>query len=110
MFRANAIYEGEYLLGTSIARPLIARRLIEIANETGADASVIYVPPPYAADAILEAADAGARVERALGVALRVRFSVQSVLVLRRRGRRRFEGVSGVARQRWVHRRVQLSF
>ncbi len=38
MFRANAIYEGEYLLGTSIARPLIARRLIEIANETGADA------------------------------------------------------------------------
>ncbi|MGV6857458.1 MAG: argininosuccinate synthase [bacterium] len=38
MFRANAIYEGEYLLGTSIARPLISRRLIEIANETGADA------------------------------------------------------------------------
>ncbi|MCI0667077.1 MAG: argininosuccinate synthase, partial [Methylococcaceae bacterium] len=38
MFRANAIYEGEYLLGTSIARPLIAQRLIEIANETGADA------------------------------------------------------------------------
>lgn len=38
MFRANAIYEGEYLLGTSIARPLIAERLIEIANETGADA------------------------------------------------------------------------
>ena len=38
MFRANAIYEGEYLLGTSIARPLIAKRLIEIANETGADA------------------------------------------------------------------------
>jgi argininosuccinate synthase len=38
MFRANAIYEGVYLLGTSIARPLIARRLIEIANETGADA------------------------------------------------------------------------
>lgn len=38
MFRANAIYEGEYLLGTSIARPLIARRLVEIANETGADA------------------------------------------------------------------------
>jgi argininosuccinate synthase len=37
MFRANAIYEGEYLLGTSIARPLIAKRLIEIANETGAD-------------------------------------------------------------------------
>ena len=34
----NAVYEGEYLLGTSIARPLIARRLIEIANETGADA------------------------------------------------------------------------
>ncbi|SMN12040.1 Argininosuccinate synthase [uncultured Candidatus Thioglobus sp.] len=38
MFRANAIYEGEYLLGTSIARPLIAKRLIEIAEETGADA------------------------------------------------------------------------
>ncbi|HEY3487149.1 MAG TPA: argininosuccinate synthase, partial [Gammaproteobacteria bacterium] len=38
MFRANAIYEGEYLLGTSIARPLIAKRLVEIANETGADA------------------------------------------------------------------------
>ena len=38
MFRANAIYEGEYLLGTSIARPLIAKRLIEIAAETGADA------------------------------------------------------------------------
>ncbi|MBL1433018.1 MAG: argininosuccinate synthase [Gammaproteobacteria bacterium] len=37
MFRANAIYEGEYLLGTSIARPLIAKRQIEIANETGAD-------------------------------------------------------------------------
>ena len=38
MFRANTIYEGEYLLGTSIARPLIAKRLIEIANETHADA------------------------------------------------------------------------
>jgi argininosuccinate synthase len=38
MFRANAIYEGEYLLGTSIARPLIAKRMIEIANEVGADA------------------------------------------------------------------------
>jgi argininosuccinate synthase len=38
MFRANTIYEGEYLLGTSIARPLIAKRLIEITNETGADA------------------------------------------------------------------------
>ncbi len=38
MFRANAIYEGEYLLGTSIARPLIAKRQIEIAKETGADA------------------------------------------------------------------------
>ena len=33
MFRANAIYEGEYLLGTSIARPLIAKKLVEIANE-----------------------------------------------------------------------------
>ena len=38
MFRANAIYEGEYLLGTSIARPLIAKRLVDIANATGADA------------------------------------------------------------------------
>lgn len=38
MFRANTIYEGEYLLGTSIARPLIAKRMIEIANKTGADA------------------------------------------------------------------------
>ena len=38
MFRANTIYEGEYLLGTSIARPLIAKRLVEIANDTGADA------------------------------------------------------------------------
>ena len=37
MFRANAIYEGEYLLGTSIARPLIAKRMIEIVQETGAD-------------------------------------------------------------------------
>lgn len=38
MFRANAVYEGVYLLGTSIARPLIAKRLIEIAAQTGADA------------------------------------------------------------------------
>jgi argininosuccinate synthase len=38
MFRANAVYEGEYLLGTSIARPLIAKRLVEIARETGAEA------------------------------------------------------------------------
>ncbi len=38
MFRANALYEGTYLLGTSIARPLIARRLVEIAHATGADA------------------------------------------------------------------------
>ena len=38
MFRANTQYEGEYLLGTSIARPLIAKRLVEIAAETGADA------------------------------------------------------------------------
>src|SRR5690606_19504922 len=37
MFRANAVYEGEYLLGTSIARPLIAKRQIEIANLVGAD-------------------------------------------------------------------------
>ncbi len=38
MFRANTLYEGQYLLGTSIARPLIAQRLVEIARETGADA------------------------------------------------------------------------
>jgi Argininosuccinate synthase len=38
MFRANTIYEGEYLLGTSIARPLIAKRQIEIARATGAQA------------------------------------------------------------------------
>ena len=38
MFRANALYEGEYLLGTPIARPLIAKRQIEIAREVGADA------------------------------------------------------------------------
>ena len=38
MFRANAVYEGQYLLGTSIARPLISKRLVEIAAETGADA------------------------------------------------------------------------
>jgi len=38
MFRANTIYEGEYLLGTSIARPLIAKRLVQIAEETGAEA------------------------------------------------------------------------
>ena len=38
MFRANAVYEGEYLLGTSIARPLIAQRMVELARKTGADA------------------------------------------------------------------------
>ena len=38
MFRGNTVYEGEYLLGTSIARPLITKRLVEIARETGADA------------------------------------------------------------------------
>ncbi|NIN35167.1 MAG: argininosuccinate synthase [Gammaproteobacteria bacterium] len=38
MFRANTLYEGEYLLGTSIARPLIAKQLVEIAKQTGADA------------------------------------------------------------------------
>ena len=38
MFRANTVYEGEYLLGTSIARPLIAKNMIEIARKTGADA------------------------------------------------------------------------
>jgi len=38
MFRANTLYEGEYLLGTAIARPLIAKRLVEIARDTGADA------------------------------------------------------------------------
>ena len=40
MFRANALYEGLYLLGTSIARPLIAKRQIEIAREVGADAGL----------------------------------------------------------------------
>ena len=40
MFRANAIYEGQYLLGTSIARPLIAKKQIEIAEKVGADAVV----------------------------------------------------------------------
>src|ERR1700759_3142905 len=38
MFRMNALYEGQYLLGTSIARPLIAKRLVEIARDSGADA------------------------------------------------------------------------
>src|ERR1700674_5456348 len=38
MFRANALYEGEYLLGTSIARPLIAKHLVKVAKQTGADA------------------------------------------------------------------------
>ena len=38
MFRSNAVYEGEYFLGTSIARPLISKRLIEIAKKEGADA------------------------------------------------------------------------
>ena len=38
MFRANALYEGQYLLGTSIARPVIAKHLVDIAEETGADA------------------------------------------------------------------------
>jgi argininosuccinate synthase len=38
MFKANTLYEGEYLLGTSIARPLISKRLVEIAEEEGADA------------------------------------------------------------------------
>ena len=45
MFRANALYEGEYLLGTSIARPLISRRLVEIAAETGADAICTRIGP-----------------------------------------------------------------
>ncbi|HCZ16394.1 MAG TPA: argininosuccinate synthase, partial [Candidatus Accumulibacter sp.] len=40
MFRANTVYEGEYLLGTSIARPLIAKRMIEIVEQTGSDAVV----------------------------------------------------------------------
>jgi len=47
MFRANAIYEGEYLLGTSIARPLIAKRQIEIAVQTGADAGYRLERTPY---------------------------------------------------------------
>ena len=38
MFRCNTIYEGEYLLGTSIARPLISKRLVEVAEETSSDA------------------------------------------------------------------------
>ena len=38
MFRANTVYEGEYLLGTSIARPLITKRMVEIARETGSSA------------------------------------------------------------------------
>ena len=42
MLRANTLYEGEYLLGTSIARPLIAKRLVEIAEETGADAAISH--------------------------------------------------------------------
>jgi argininosuccinate synthase len=44
MFRCNTIYEGEYLLGTSIARPLIAKRLVEIAAETNADAIKVVAP------------------------------------------------------------------
>ena len=47
MFRANAVYEGLYLLGTSIARPLISKRLVEIAKETGADA-VAHGATPHA--------------------------------------------------------------
>src|SRR5437667_6084225 len=47
MFRANALYEGAYLLGTSIARPLIAKRQIEIARRVGADA-VATAPPARA--------------------------------------------------------------
>ena len=48
MFHANAIYEGEYLLGTSIARPLIAKRLVEVAAETGAVAPSPTAPPARA--------------------------------------------------------------
>ena len=47
MFRANALYEGVYLLGTSIARPLIAKKQIEIAEKVGADA-VRMAPPARA--------------------------------------------------------------
>ena len=47
MFRANAQYEGLYLLGTSIARPLISKRLVEIAEETGADATVRARPTSH---------------------------------------------------------------
>ena len=50
MLRASAIYEGQYFLGTSIARPLIAKRLVEIARKTGADAishlSLIHISEP----------------------------------------------------------------
>ena len=45
MFRANALYEGEYLLGTSIARPLIAKHLVRIADQTGADAISLSIKP-----------------------------------------------------------------
>ena len=45
MFRANAIYEGEYFLGTSIARPLISKRLIEIAKKEKADTCLLYTSP-----------------------------------------------------------------
>lgn len=44
MFRANAVYEGVYLLGTSIARPLISKHLIDIARKTGADAIAMAQP------------------------------------------------------------------
>ena len=54
MFRANALYEGVYLLGTSIARPLIAKRLIEIAEETGAEAYVMGFGPPVSFAPYLE--------------------------------------------------------
>ena len=46
MFRANAVYEGTYLLGTSIARPLISKRLVEIARETGAEARGLRTEAP----------------------------------------------------------------
>ena len=47
MFRANTVYEGLYLLGTAIARPLISKRLVEIASQSGADAIYGQVPTPH---------------------------------------------------------------
>ena len=66
MFRANALYEGEYLLGTSIARPLIAKRLVEIAAETGADAVAHGVPALVDRMNPMDAAHAARMVRRSI--------------------------------------------